>query len=116
MAWPAGRRDCRRGPRRTTHLGLWYTFCAMNPFYKNLALWMVIGLIVILLFNLFQARDAAGEIVFSDFLKKSDGEAGGHAAGRWAAGSSPTVSRFRTMTADYPDLVKNLKDRGVRSS
>ena len=26
----------------------------MNPFYKNLALWMVIGLIVILLFQLFQ--------------------------------------------------------------
>ena len=25
----------------------------MNPFYKNLALWMVIGLIVILLFNVF---------------------------------------------------------------
>ena len=31
----------------------------MNPFYKNLALWMVIGLIVILLFNLFQANPSA---------------------------------------------------------
>jgi len=26
-----------------------------SPFYKNLALWMVIGLIVIVLFNVFQA-------------------------------------------------------------
>ena len=43
----------------------------MNPFYKNLALWMVIGLIVILLFNLFQAKESPrDEIVFSDFLKK----------------------------------------------
>ena len=25
----------------------------MNPFYKNLALWMVIGLVVVLLFNVF---------------------------------------------------------------
>ena len=46
-------------------------FDAMNPFYKNLALWMVIGLIVILLFNLFQAKESPrDEIVFSDFLKK----------------------------------------------
>ena len=43
----------------------------MNPFYKNLALWMVIGLIVILLFNLFQANQPSREeIVFSDFLKR----------------------------------------------
>ena len=50
---------------------MWYNFGAMNPFYKNLALWMVIGLIVILLFNLFQANQSPrGEIVFSDFLKK----------------------------------------------
>ena len=43
----------------------------MNPFYKNLALWMVIGLIVILLFNLFQANQSPrGEIIFSDFLKR----------------------------------------------
>ena len=30
----------------------------MNPFYKNLALWMVIGLIVILLFQLFQQNQS----------------------------------------------------------
>ena len=45
----------------------------MNQVYKNLALWMVIGLIVILLFNLFQTQQSTrGEIVFSDFLKKVD--------------------------------------------
>ncbi len=33
---------------------------AMNsPFYKNLALWMVIGLIVLVLFNVFQASQRA---------------------------------------------------------
>ena len=90
---------------------------AMNPFYKNLALWMVIGLIVILLFQLFQQNQSPrGEIVFSDFLKKVEsGEVrevtlkGNNVSGRLSDGSS-----FRTFTADYPDLVKSLKDRGVK--
>ena len=89
----------------------------MNPFYKNLALWMVIGLIVILLFQLFQQNQSPrGEIVFSDFLKKVEsGEVrevtlkGNNVSGRMSDGSS-----FRTFTADYPDLVKSLKDKGVK--
>jgi len=89
----------------------------MNPFYKNLALWMVIGLIVILLFNLFQANQPSREeIVFSDFLKKVEtGEVrevtlrGNAVSGRLNDGSP-----FRSYTADYPDLVKVLKERGVR--
>jgi cell division protease FtsH len=89
----------------------------MNPFYKNLALWMVIGLIVILLFNLFQANQSPrGEIVFSDFLKKVEsGEVrevtlrGNSVTGRLSDGSS-----FRSFTVDYPDLVKTLRDRGVK--
>jgi cell division protease FtsH len=89
----------------------------MNPFYKNLALWMVIGLIVILLFNLFQANQSPrGEIVFSDFLKKVEsGEVrevtlrGNAVSGRLSDGST-----FRSFTADYPDLVKTLRDRGVK--
>ncbi len=89
----------------------------MNPFYKNLALWMVIGLIVILLFNLFSAQQTTrGEIVFSDFLKKVEsGEVrevtirGNAVSGRLADNSS-----FRTYTADYPELIKLLKDRGVK--
>ncbi|HAM55276.1 MAG TPA: cell division protein FtsH [Candidatus Rokubacteria bacterium] len=91
----------------------------MNPFYKNLALWMVIGLIVILLFNLFQAKESPrDEVVFSDFLKKVEaGEVrevilrGNAVTGKLASGEA-----FRTTTADYPDLIKTLKDRGVRIS
>jgi len=59
---------------------------------------------------------ARGEIVFSDFLKKVEtGEVrevtlkGNNVSGRLSDGSS-----FRTFTADYPDLVKSLKDRGVK--
>ena len=42
-----------------------------SPFYKNLALWMVIGLIVLVLFNVFQAsQPSSGKMIFSDFLKR----------------------------------------------
>jgi cell division protease FtsH len=92
-------------------------FPSMNPFYKNLALWMVIGLIVILLFNLFQANQSPrGEIVFSEFLKRVEaGDVrevtlrGNSVTGRFADNTT-----FRTFTADYPDLVKSLRDKGVR--
>jgi len=88
-----------------------------SPFYKNLALWMVIGLIVLVLFNVFQAsQPSSGKMVFSDFLKRVEsGEVkevlirGKAVTGKLADGST-----FRTFTADYPDLVKLLRDKGVK--
>src|SRR3989454_8384741 len=46
----------------------------MNQVYKNLALWMVIGLIVILLFTVFQGAQQGGQEQpnFSEFLKAVD--------------------------------------------
>ncbi|MEA3546255.1 MAG: ATP-dependent zinc metalloprotease FtsH [Thermodesulfobacteriota bacterium] len=41
----------------------------MNPFYKNLSMWLVIGMTMILLFNLFNApQTKQTEISYSDFL------------------------------------------------
>jgi len=88
-----------------------------SPLYKNLALWMVIGLIVIVLFNVFQAsQPSRDKMVFSDFLRKVEaGEVkevlirGKSVSGKLADGNS-----FRTFTADYPDLIKALKDKGVK--
>src|SRR5215467_8590333 len=112
----ASRRNLGRGTRRRAATSVVYS-AGMNPFYKNLALWMVIGLIVILLFNLFQANQSPrGEIVFSDFLKKVDsGDVrevtlrGNSVTGRLSDGST-----FKTFTTEYPDLVKALRDKGVR--
>src|SRR6266481_8289774 len=93
-----------------------------SSFYKNLALWMVIGLIVIVLFNVFQfnvfqaSEPSRDKMVFSEFLKKVEtGEVkevlirGKSVSGKLADGNS-----FRTFTADYPDLIKALKDKGVK--
>jgi len=41
----------------------------LNPFYKNLTLWLAVSITIILIFNLFnQPRLPHEEIVFSDFL------------------------------------------------
>jgi cell division protease FtsH len=88
-----------------------------SPFYKNLALWMVIGLIVLVLFNVFQAsQPSSGKMVFSDFLKRVEsGEVKEVLIrGKSVTGKLGDGSTFRTFTADYPDLVKLLRDKGVK--
>jgi len=88
-----------------------------SPFYKNLALWMVIGLIVLVLFNVFQAsQPSSGKMVFSDFLKRVEsGEVKEVLIrGKAVTGKLGDGSTFRTFTADYPDLVKLLRDKGVK--
>src|SRR6266849_2017824 len=88
-----------------------------SPFYKNLALWMVIGLIVIVLFNVFRAtQPSRDKMVFSDFLKGVEtGEVKEVLIrGKSVSGKLSDGNTFRTFTADYPDLIKTLKDKGVK--
>src|SRR5438552_449792 len=95
------------------------TLTAMNQVYKNLALWMVIGLIVILLFTVFSNTQPGGQESpnFSEFLKAV--EQGrvesvvirGNLVTYNLRDGSPTQ---RTYIVDYPDLVKMLRDKGVR--
>ena len=41
----------------------------MNQFYKNLALWLVIGMIMIALFNIFnQPLNNQSDVIFSEFM------------------------------------------------
>src|SRR3989442_3686342 len=91
----------------------------MNQVYKNLALWMVIGLIVILLFTVFQGAQQSGQEQpnFSEFLRAVEQNRvesvvirGNHVTYN-LKDSSQTQ---RTYIVDYPDLIKMLRDRGVR--
>ena len=48
----------------------------MNPNYRNLALWAIIAVLLIALFNLFQTpqqRGAAREVAYSEFLQDVNG-------------------------------------------
>ncbi len=92
----------------------------MNPFYKNLALWMVIGLVVVLLFNVFSNLSERGglEPSYSDFIKNV--EAGRVESvtirGNLVTGRLKDGAEFRTHIVDSPDLVKLMRDKGVRIS
>ena len=90
----------------------------MNPFYRNLALWMVIGLVVVLLFNVFSGLSEKGglEPSYSEFMKNV--EAGRVESvvirGNLVTGKLKEGAEFRTYIVDSPDLVRSLRERGVR--
>jgi cell division protease FtsH len=87
--------------------------------YKYLAPWMVIGLIVILLFNVFQGTQQNGQERpnFSDFLKAVEQDRVESVVIR---GNLVTYTlkdgglTQKTYVVDSPDLVKMLRDHGVK--
>ena len=89
----------------------------MNQFYKNIALWLVIGLIMIALFNLFnQPLTPIKEVIFSDFMNQvSSGNVeevvvqGDHIKGKLQDGKM-----FRTNIVSDPELIKFLREKSVR--
>jgi len=93
----------------------------MNPFYKNLALWMVIGLVVVLLFNVFSGLSEKGGVEppnFSEFLKNVESGRVDSVTirGNLVTGRLKDGTEFRTYIVDSPDLIRMLRDRGVRIS
>jgi cell division protease FtsH len=90
----------------------------VNPFYKNLALWLVILLIMVLLFNVFNTRPAtSGRINFSDFLSHVErGEVTDiEIQDNTVAGSLKDGKTFRAfIPPNDPDLVKTLRANNVR--
>lgn len=88
----------------------------MSPFYKNLALWLVISLMMILLFNLFnQPRVQDSEVSYSEFLASVEkGEITGVVIkGSEIYGTNFSGSRFKTFAPQDVDLIRTLRDRGV---
>ena len=88
----------------------------MSPFYKNLALWLVISLMVILLFNMFhQPQQSSHDATYSQFLGSvQKGEVsqvtiqGDHILGTYSDGKP-----FRTFAPRDSDLIRTLRERGV---
>ena len=89
----------------------------MNQMSKNLALWLVLGLIFLLLFNVFNKQHGREpEIVFSEFV--SAVEKGDvlevTIQGHNIQGKYKTGERFRTFAPNDPELVKMLREKKVR--
>src|SRR5436309_12528209 len=91
----------------------------MNQVYKNLTVLMVIGLIVILLFTVFQGtqQNDQEQPNFSDFLKAVEQ---GRVDSVVIRGDLVTyvlkngAATQKTYVVDYPDLVKTLRDHEVK--
>src|SRR5260370_25040413 len=89
----------------------------MNQFSRSIALWLVLGLMFLLLFNIFSRQQTREpEIIFSDFLNQVDkGEvAEVTIQGNSVRGVSSSGEHFKTYTPSDPDLVKNLRAKGVK--
>jgi len=91
----------------------------MNPNYRNFALWAIIAVLLIALFNLFQApqqRGATRDIAYSQFLEElSAGSVesvtitGDRITGTYTGNRTP----FQTYSPGDSSLVQRLEDRGV---
>jgi cell division protease FtsH len=91
----------------------------VNNFGKNLALWIVIGLLLVALYNLFQTQASRGPqstLAFSDFVADVNrGQVtdvtiqGNNISGHFTDGRA-----FSTYAPTDPGLVTRLIDKGVR--
>jgi cell division protease FtsH len=89
----------------------------MNSFYKNLALWLLVGLIMVTLFNLFQSgKSEEGEIDYSEFLSRIEqGQVSEvEIRNKSVKGVFTDNTPFKTYVADDPDLIGALKEKGVK--
>ena len=93
----------------------------MNATIKNLLLWMVILVLIILAWNVFKTGTAAvEEVSFSQFLDQVGlghvqkvSIRGEEIRGTYAPSAGKHEPMFKTYAATYPDLVKDLRAKGV---
>jgi len=91
----------------------------MNSNFRNFAIWVIIALLLIALFNMFQNpsnRARANEISFSQLLTEVDNGkirdvtiAGNQISGQYTDGNS-----FQTYAPNDPSLVQRLHDKNVK--
>ena len=91
----------------------------MNSNYRNLALWAIIGVLLIALFNLFQSpqqRGSTRDVAYSEFLQELDNGriksvtiSGDHITGNYV----DSTTGFQTYSPGDATLVARLEGRGV---
>jgi len=91
----------------------------LNPLQKNVALWLVISLVFVMVYHLFnQPKTAQTEVIYSDFLSYVDKSQvaevtiqGENISGRLTSGTL-----FKTYAPKDAGVILLLKDKGVRIS
>jgi cell division protease FtsH len=90
----------------------------MSNFGRNLALWVIIAVLLVVLFDLFQpgtGQHGAQQMAYSDFVSEMNN---GHIrnvqiAGHTVTGSLTDGHAFQTYTPEDPTLAQRLTDKGV---
>jgi cell division protease FtsH len=92
----------------------------VSNFGRNLALWVIVALLLVALFNLFQPSAGPGraqmQIAYSDFLNEvNNGQVRDVVIqGRTVSGQLTDGRSFSTFTPEDPQLVSRLTEKGVR--
>ena len=88
----------------------------MNTFYKNLSMWLVIGLTMILLFNLFNKPALQeSEITYSEFVSSVESGAVSQVSieGNVLTGTRRDGKIFKSVTPADTELIPMLRENGV---
>ncbi len=90
----------------------------LSPFYKNIALWLLISLVMIFLFNYFNTAEHArskATLSYSQFLElvKADKVKSVTLQGDEITGEQKEGPPFKSYAPTDPDLVKLLQKKGV---
>jgi len=90
---------------------------SLNTFYKNLSMWLVIGLTMILLFNLFnKPQTNTNSLTYSEFMAQVESKAIKQVAidGDTLSGMLQDGKPFKTIyPANDNELISNLRKNGV---
>jgi cell division protease FtsH len=89
---------------------------SLNPFYKNLALWLVITLMMVMLYNLFSKQHLSEtNISYTQFLSMVDEERVAEVViqGQELFVTDSNRNRFKVFAPDDTDLIKTLRKKGV---
>ncbi|BCS98981.1 ATP-dependent zinc metalloprotease FtsH [Desulfoluna limicola] len=88
----------------------------MNPFYKNLSLWLVIILMMVMLYNIFNQNQPGGQTVpYSEFISQVES---GNVTRVTIQNNDILVTdsnnaSYKVFSPDDPQLIPTLKDKGV---
>ena len=91
----------------------------MNPFYKNLALWLVITLMMVMLYNLFsQQHMAETSISYTEFLDMVENERVSEVViqGQELLVTDTGRNRFKIYAPQDNDLINIMRKKGVMIS
>ncbi|MDD4073264.1 MAG: ATP-dependent zinc metalloprotease FtsH, partial [Desulfobacterales bacterium] len=88
----------------------------MNPFYKNLALWIVVTLMMVMLYNLFNQQQLSdASISYTDFLGMVENENVSEVLikGQELYITNSNGNRFKVFAPQDSDLIGILRSKGV---